>query len=127
MQWVAMFFVAYIWFKATGDWGWNGWAAFFFACFCAGALQAIWQVIFGRGLFDEQPKSAESNAGNEEGGGLVDTAFKMGAGYGIGKLTGKKTYAYQCRSCNHYEERSQEKIGAKCPRCGTGWMKVSKV
>ena len=126
MQWVVWFLIAYIWVTATTDWGWNGWAAFFFAVVCAGVVMGIWQAIFGKGMVDSGVDRSGSTAQNEKGSSITDTALKMGAGYGIAKLTSKKTYAYQCKSCNHYEERSQERINAKCPRCGTGWMKVRK-
>ena len=127
MQWVIWFLIAYVWVTATNDWGWNGWVAFFFACVCAGGVMGIWQVIFGKSMLDDGGSSSPS-VENEKGSSLTDTALKMGAGYGIAKLTGKKTYAYECRSCNHYEERSQhQKIGVKCTRCGRKTVQIRKI
>lgn len=127
MQWVVFLIVGYIWLTATDDWGWNGWWAFIFACMCAGVIAGIWEFIFGKSLMDgNEPKREAEDTGNSSS--FTDTALKMGAGYGIGKLTGKKTYAYECRTCHHYEERSQhQKIGVKCPRCGRKGMQISKI
>jgi DNA-directed RNA polymerase subunit RPC12/RpoP len=128
MQWVVFLIVGYIWVTATEDWGWNGWVAFIFGCVCAGIIAGFWEAVFGKNLMDGDEKAAEAEDTNKSKSGFADTALKMGAGYGIGKLTGKKTYAYECRNCHHYEERSQhQKIGVKCPRCGRKAMHISKI
>lgn len=126
MQWVVIILAGAIWQVAYSDWGWNGWIAFAFACVCIGIIGGLWQSIFGKSFLDDG-SSGNAPAEEKKGSSLTETALKMGAGYGLAKLTGEKTYGYQCKNCNHYEERSQEKIGAKCPRCGKGWMKVKKV
>lgn len=128
VKWVIFFFGAYIWVTATNDWGWNGWVAFFFVVVCVGLISAVWQAIFGKGLLDEDATTGSSSPEGESKGRLTDTALKVGAGYAAGKLFGEKKYAYQCRNCNHYEERSQhQKFGVKCPRCGRKGMQISKI
>ena len=127
MHWVVFFIGAYFWNTAYSDWGWNGWVAFFFAVVCVGVILGIWETLFGKSMVDGG-SSGDSSSNNEKGSSLTDTALKMGAGYGIAKLTGKKTYAYECTTCHHYEERSQhQKIGVKCSRCGRKTVQISKI
>lgn len=126
MQWIVFFIGVYFWSTAYSDWGWSGFSAFIFACVCVGVIIGIWEAIFGMSKRNGNGNISNDVSKEDSGSGLADTALKLGAGYGIGKLTGKKTYAFQCWNCDHYEERSQ-RIKTKCPKCGSGSVQVSKI
>ncbi|MGI9252054.1 MAG: hypothetical protein ACR2PR_12850 [Pseudohongiellaceae bacterium] len=137
-----------MWGEAHYEWSWNGWLALLFALatilptlFLTMLLLEL-AGVFIAGLFGksfsflqflsegheyskqrgeeirEQEACEAAVAPKEKKGGLMNTALKIGAGYGIAKLTEKKTYAYSCRECGHYEERTGNTSGGKCPGCG---------